>query len=221
MAALLDVLFAAAWLVVGFCAARYVARSRFRDPRRADAIAAIAGVFLASGAVAVERGALSGAPVSPPPPAAVAPVAAPQRPAHTRDVSAACANVKPLAGGGFGALDGFISAATGVLSDGAQLSSNDWLTVVGWAADHSQNRPARAACLVVDGHVAAAARSFYGGLRPDVAAMKKSDAVLPVSYSIIIKTDQLGRGTHELRTAAVSQDGSAALLVGRRTIVVK
>jgi hypothetical protein len=221
MPAFLAILFAAAWLIVGFFVLRYVVRRRFADPERADTIAGVAAVVLAGAVFLIEYGGGPRAPavatVSP----AVTPTPAPQPTANLRDVSADCQHLKRFNGDGFGTLDGFESRLTGVLSDRARVSPHDSLTVVGWAGDHSQKRPARAVCLVVDGHVVSTATSVYGGLRPDVAAWKHIDALVPVGYGITIPAELLGRGPHTIRTAARSLDGTTALLLNQRTVVVK
>jgi hypothetical protein len=208
-------------IVVGFFALRWLGQRFFTGQYRADVFALVVVVAFVAGAL-VPFGHRPGSPEPAPAPAAV--VAPPVAPAPSvaaavpppHDVRTVCQAVKKLTGAGFGNIDG-----VGMVKDGRTISQaagfhlnrSALLGVQGWAADGTAKVPGEGACLVIDGTLRADATSFYGNLRPDVAAASKLPAMTAVGYVITLPATALKPGTHLVRVASVTSAGAALLSV--------
>jgi hypothetical protein len=123
---------------------------------------------------------------------------------------------------GAGSLDVILTGAGAAgIANGGELSTQGQYSIGGWAVDHTRDGPAKGVCLVVDGRLDPRAASAYGGARPDVvAAYHNDDRLLRSAYLIAIPPGLLSSGHHEIQVAAISADGSLAI-IGERSIIVR
>jgi hypothetical protein len=122
---------------------------------------------------------------------------------------------------GVGAIDVFQADGQPAIraTDGVQLDRSHRYDLDGWAAARDSKSPARAACLVVDGHPLAKVADLYGVMRADVANALGSPALGQSGFRIEIPQAALAPGAHTLRVAVLEADGSFAF-IGPRPIAI-
>jgi hypothetical protein len=239
---------AVAWFAARFAAARWIEQP---GARVVVASAAAAAFVLGAlwyrpdlvpppPAPATAAGPVAAAPPAAAPPVAAPPAAAPPAaaPAGTMapltvkstpgsvDVAKKCPPVAVPANapGGRGTIDTVLPAGKGdqpAVADGATIGVAEHYLVYGWAADRTQDRPAAAVCLVVDGKVVPSAGAYYGAPRPDVAAMFRSQNLTGTGFAVELPGSAAGAGSHRIQVATVSADGSVSVINGSRTYSVK
>jgi hypothetical protein len=196
-------------MAIGFFVLRYLGqRFYFHEPRRADVAALAVVLAFVLGAywpLSVRFGSDN---VAAPPAAAPAPAPAPGR---VQNVSSNCkATALQVQPPGYGHIDS-LSTSPGVPTDipgGASIRGASFYVARGWVVDAGRSVPAKAACLVVDGHVEPKALSYYGYDRPDVAAGLHTPGLARSGFEILFRRDALTDGKHHIQVAAEAVDGS-------------
>jgi hypothetical protein len=107
-----------------------------------------------------------------------------------------------------GSLDSAVDASTG--SSTISLSSGDSLYVGGWAADYTDNGPAKSVQIYIDGVSFAAAT--LGISRPDVAAYYNNSAWTNSGYQLFTSVAGLSQGSHSVTAVAKDSLGDTTTL---------
>ncbi|MGA2539569.1 MAG: hypothetical protein ABSF53_26415, partial [Terracidiphilus sp.] len=107
-----------------------------------------------------------------------------------------------------GNLDSAVDANTG--STSISKSSGDSLYVGGWAADYTDNGPAKTVQISIDGGTPVAAT--LGISRPDVAAYYNNSAWTNSGFQLFTSVSGLGTGSHSVTAVAKDSVGNSTTL---------
>jgi hypothetical protein len=107
-----------------------------------------------------------------------------------------------------GSLDSAVDLTTG--SSTFSQSSGDTLYVGGWAADYTDNGPAKSVQIFIDGSLLGTASLGYS--RPDVAAYYNNNNWTNSGYEYFTSVSALGQGTHSITAVAKDSQGNTTTL---------
>lgn len=206
---MLNMLFAALWIIVGFLALRFAGQAVFHEKFRAD-IAAIA-IVLAFAIGASLRPFPFGSETAP---LATTACYIPDEISGERTPSA-----EPATGGNY---SGNIDSLSAGPDEPSALSFQDGCNIYanGWAADMSTKTPVSGIVFVIDSKRVINATSMYGAPRPDVVKAFGAAALLRTGFShAVIPTRGIAAGPHTIQLGGLSSDGKAYHLIGAPTAI--